>query len=227
MGLPYAATRSRFRSKFPMSTLTTLNSRASSSAVLPLSMARSRARQSSHQFAPKMRKTGMRLSFAAASACRTAALASADSSYGSGAATANAASRAPRRRRCFRMTGSYECPTEGSAGFRPALNEALSALLSIRLSLQAAGGKVANEEGAVRCQQVSAQAIRQIRLHRVRVRTTRAGAHRAVGDGGVGWHRHLLQLDRQVVPLDERQRRFLRCRGRGARGAEANSEECN
>src|SRR5437867_10648935 len=172
MGLPYAATRSRFRSKFPMSNLDTLNSRASSSALLPLLMARSRAPQSSHQFAPKMTKTGMRLSFAAASACLTAALASADSSYGSGAATANAARRAPsRRRRGFRMTGSYEYPTESSAGFRPALNEALSALLSIRLSLQAAGGKVANEEGAVRCQQVGAQALVQIRLHRVRVRT--------------------------------------------------------
>src|SRR6266849_251949 len=166
MGLPYAATRSRFRSKFPMSTLTTLNCRASSSAFLPLLMARSSARQSSHQFAPKMTNTGIRLSFAALSACRTAALASADSSYGSGAATANAASKAPRRRRSFRMTGSYECPTEGLAGFRPVLNEALSALLSIRLSLQTAGGEVANEEGAVRCQQVGTQALRQIRLYR-------------------------------------------------------------
>ncbi len=55
---------------------------------------------------------------------------------------------------------------EGSAGFRPALNEALSALLKIRLSSQTTGGKVATEEGALGCQQVGAQALRQIRLHR-------------------------------------------------------------
>src|SRR2546427_12616867 len=102
------------------------------------------------------------------------------------------------------MTGSYERPTESSAGFRPALNESLSALLSIRLSLQIVGGKVADEEGALRRQQVGAQALRQIRLHRFRVRTLRAGAQRAVGDGGIGRHRHLLQLEGQVVPLHER-----------------------
>jgi hypothetical protein len=132
------------------------------------------------------------------------------------------------------MTGSYECSAEGSAGFRPALNETLSALLSIRLPLQTAGGEVANEEGAVRCQQVGAQALGQIRLHRFCVRTLRAGAHRAVRDRRIRWHRHLLQLDGQVVPLHERQRRLLgsrycslRCRGRGARGAEENGEECD
>ena len=80
------------------------------------------------------------------------------------------------------MTGSYERPTETSAGYRTALNEALSALLSIRLSLQIIGGKVADEEGALRCQQVGAQALRQIRLHRIGVRTLHPGAHRAVGD---------------------------------------------
>src|SRR5213079_2468278 len=104
----------------------------------------------------------------------------------------NAASKAPRGRRSFRMTGSYERPTESLAGFRPALKKALSTLLSIRLSLQIVGGKVADEEGAVRCQQVGAQALRQIGLHRFRVRTLSAGAHRAVGDRGIGRHRHLL-----------------------------------
>ena len=52
----------------------------SSRALRPLLSARSRARQSSHQLAPRMTSTGTLLILAATSACCTAALASSVSS---------------------------------------------------------------------------------------------------------------------------------------------------
>jgi len=105
-----------------------------------------------------------------------------------------------------------------SARFRPALNEALPALLGIRLSLQSADGKVASEKGALGRQKVGLKhsarsaftAADPNLVNRRATRSMKWPNRAATTPSSARW------ADR---PLHQRQRRFLGARYRAGAGS--------
>src|SRR5436190_23378166 len=90
-GTPYDLATSRFLSKRPTLTLTTLKSCDRSDALVPCFIAESNILQSPHQLAPKTTMTGVFVVAACVNVCLISSLASAASLYGLSAAVAAAA----------------------------------------------------------------------------------------------------------------------------------------